>query len=165
MWLWLPLKHIRPRGACVRMCMHVFSPVSLEGMCCSLELSPHLWVKAACLFIKQAVKSASYRTNTTVINSACLLSLTEDYPGAYWWFTEFTEIQPIFLAQQPSKCTRMFAEWTQLVHLCLSAFLRSFVRHPVVARFSTTGSDGHCCVRSAVHTRSTASRRQWSWPQ
>ena len=49
-------------------------------------VSLSLWVKAACLFIEQAIKSASYQpapANAAVINSACLLSLTEDYPEAY----------------------------------------------------------------------------------
>lgn len=37
-------------------------------------------------FIKEAVKSAPYQpasANAAVINSGCLLSLTEDYPEAY----------------------------------------------------------------------------------
>lgn len=52
--------------ACARTCVHTSTPgrdVLLFG-----AKSPSLWVKAACLFIKQAVKSASYRTNATVIN-------------------------------------------------------------------------------------------------
>lgn len=62
--------------------------VSLPGLGLLLfgAVSLSLWVKAACLFIKQAVKSASYQpapANAAVINLACLLSLTEDYPEAY----------------------------------------------------------------------------------
>lgn len=160
--------HVVCVRACACTCAHTSPPgrdVLLFG-----AKSPSLWVKAACLFIKQAVKSASYRTNATVINLACLLSLTEDYPGAYCWFTEVTDIQPIFLTQQPSKCTRMFAECTQLVHLYLSAFLQkekcySCVWHPVVACFSMAGSDAHCCVGSAANTSSAASHRRCRWPK
>lgn len=72
-------------------------------------ISPSLWVKAAFLFIKQAVKSASYQpalANAAVINSACLLSLTEDYPEACGLFTEVTDILPIFLG--PAFCLSVF---------------------------------------------------------
>lgn len=79
------------------------------GLLLFRAISPSLWVKAACLFIKQAVKSASYQqtpVNAAVINSACLLSPTEDYPDAYGWFTEVADILPIFLAPVP--CVSVF---------------------------------------------------------
>lgn len=46
-------------------------------------------------FIWEVVKSVPYQSapaNTAVINSGCLLSLTEDYPKAYGWFAEVTAI-------------------------------------------------------------------------
>lgn len=64
------------------MSMHVY--VSLPGRSLLLfgAVSLCLWVKASLSFIKEAVKSAPYQptpANAAVINSGCLLSLTEDY--------------------------------------------------------------------------------------
>lgn len=81
----------------MRVCVSLPRP----GLLLFGTISPSLWVKAACLFIKQAVKSASYQpapANVAVINSACLLSLTEDYPEVYVWFTEVADTLPVFLA-------------------------------------------------------------------
>lgn len=66
--------------------MHVCVTLPRLALLLFGAISLSLWVKAACLFIKQAVKSASYQlalANVAVINSACLLSLTEDYPEVY----------------------------------------------------------------------------------
>lgn len=81
--------------------MRVCVSLPRRGLLLFGAISLSLWVKAACLFIKQAVKSASYQlalANVAVINSACLLSLTEDYPEVYGWFTEVADTLPIFLA-------------------------------------------------------------------
>lgn len=95
--------------------------VCLNWGCSSLEPFPlFLWVKAACLFIKQAIKSASYQpapANAAVINLACLLSLTEDYPEAYGWFTEVADTLPIFLP--PPVCTSVFHSACRVQYMSL----------------------------------------------
>lgn len=105
MRLWLPVSETATATCCEVVSMRVC--VSLPGLGLLLfgAVSPSLWVKAACLFIRQAVKSASYQpapANAAVINSTCLLSLTEDYPEAYGWFTEVADTLPIFLP--PALC-------------------------------------------------------------
>lgn len=104
-----------PRAA--RLCLCVYVSVCLDWVCCSLE--PFLCLSGSrqlVFFIKQAVKSASYQlalANVAVINSACLLSLTEDYPEVYGWFTEVADTPPIFLA--PVLCMSVFVVCSALV--------------------------------------------------
>lgn len=114
--------------------------------------SPSLWVKAACVFVEQAVKSAAYQANATVINSAvyCLWLKTTHEPVAKsqrsLTFNPFSSHSGHPSAQG---CLLSAHNWSICVFLLLRAGF--FCMAGVAARFPTKGSGGHCRARRAAH--------------
>lgn len=72
-----------PRGA--RLCLYMYASVCLNrDLLLFGAVSLCLWVNAVCL-LSEAIKSAPHQpgpASAGVINSGCLLSLSEDYPEA-----------------------------------------------------------------------------------
>lgn len=132
-------------------CAHVHACVLARDPLLFGAKSPSLWVKAACVFVEQAVKSASYQANATVINSAvyCLWLKTTHEPVAKsqrsLTFNPFSSHSGHLSAQG---CLLSAHNWS----ICVFLLLRwRFCMAGVAACFSTKGSGDHCRARCAAH--------------